>query len=327
MRFKAKLVPEQLNILHQVIGLLARVAGSTNNGTMNNNNKQNNNSDAIGWKTGSILYLDKDHLRLSTNKSNCGADDLCCFAELTARGGIFLEHRIESAAENNVILMELDFGQLRMALSSCCSSDNSSNNNSNNNNELTILKLAKRNNIPCLCVDATNNGVQVHHSIPIRVLRATEMTAYLPPPIADNSHMMQLTLPKDRLSLRQVASQIVDLSPTVYLQATNKGELIVQVERDGASIRTYFPPSQQVPPEATQTTSTTDKETITLKVDTKKLLSSLQWQQHGGLTSSGLLCLVENEMLVVHANLHPQSVGFLTYYVPVQYLPLDPTEE
>jgi hypothetical protein len=40
---------------------------------------------------------------------------------------------------------------------------------------VTVLKLAKRNNIPCLCLDSVSGGggnggggIQVHHTIPVR---------------------------------------------------------------------------------------------------------------------------------------------------------------
>lgn len=51
----------------------------------------------------------------------------------------------------------------------------------------TVLKLAKRNGgIPCLCLDAATTGshnsstcIQVHHAIPVRVRKHSEMQ--LPP--------------------------------------------------------------------------------------------------------------------------------------------------
>jgi HUS1 checkpoint protein len=60
----------------------------------------------------------------------------------------------------------------------------------------------------------------------------------------------------------------------------------------------------------------------TLKVETKNLSVALQLagDHVAGLVSSALLCMVENEMLVVHVLLNPASVGFFTYYVPVHFL-------
>ena len=56
-------------------------------------------------------------------------------------------------------------------------------------------------------------------------------------------------------------------------------------------------------------------------MDTKKLWASLQWQPQAA--SQAVLCLVENEMLVVHVSLQPSTVGFFTYYVPVHFLQED----
>eukprot|EP00956_Cyclotella_meneghiniana_P008615 scaffold11742_cov32-Cyclotella_meneghiniana.AAC.5 len=62
------------------------------------------------------------------------------------------------------------------------------NNNNNNSNTTTsqqyqfrdsfvvIMKLAKRSGMPCLCLDAScvNGTLDVHHAVPVRILRAEE---------------------------------------------------------------------------------------------------------------------------------------------------------
>ena len=43
---------------------------------------------------------------------------------------------------------------------------------------ITTFKLAKRNGgMPCLCIDASCSplGVDVHHAIPVRIMRAEDM--------------------------------------------------------------------------------------------------------------------------------------------------------
>lgn len=98
------------------------------------------------------------------------------------------------------------------------------------------------------------------------------------------------------------------------------GELTLHIDSDGSSIRTFF--SNVVPrfedTKSSQNSNTT-KSTCTIKVDTKKLLTCLQWQAMKSV-SSALLCMMENEMLVVHVILNPPSVGFLTFYCPVHFL-------
>lgn len=60
----------------------------------------------------------------------------------------------------------------------------------------------------------------------------------------------------------------------------------------------------------------------TLKMDSKKLSSSLQWQQNmiKGAVNSYIVCMIQNEMMVVHVMLNPEELGFFTYYIPVYYL-------
>ena len=39
-----------------------------------------------------------------------------------------------------------------------------------------------------------------------------------------------------------------------------------------------------------------------------------------GSVGSYIVCMIENEMMVVHVMLNPEDLGFFTYYVPVHYL-------
>lgn len=318
--------------------------------------------------------MDTNRLCISTKGQSSDTDGIICFAELQAVSGIFLEHRIESAAENNVIVMELDLSQLRMALQSVSNENKSSrgdsnnvntsrtssfqggtnNNNTNNTNNnssymteqhVTVLKLAKRNNIPCLCLDSVSGGgssrIQVHHTIPVRILKHTEMQYHLPPQIPLPDVQLEL-YSHQTATIKTVVERLKALSPHVYLSANMTGELTLSLDSDGASIRTFLsklhPRPEDCKPGETE---------CCVKVDTKKLSACLQWQANssgnssgggggGGhsnyhsvsnaLVSSTLLCLVQNEMLIVHAILQPASVGFFTYYVPVHYLSEDPRE-
>jgi HUS1 checkpoint protein len=325
MRFKAKLAPEQVSLLHSLIVPLSRLSGGEGAG-------------ASSWtRNGSIFYLDKDILRLSCKGKSHDTDGIVCFAELAARGGVFLEHRIESAVENDVIVMELDLVQLRMALKSVMGNDRNHGAADTSTSlasvvlpleqQYTVLKLAKRQNIPCLCLDACTTGrgsgtgavIQVHHAIPVRILRAAEWQNHLPPviPLPD----VQLELAPDK-PLRTIMDRLRSMSSTVYLEANMTGELTVRIDTDGASIRTFY--SKLIPRHEGCKEGATS---TTVKVDTKKLCASFQWQQQFQLVSSAVLCLVENEMLVLHASLNPAQVGFFTYYVPVHFLSLDPRDD
>ena len=110
------------------------------------------------------------------------------------------------------------------------------------------------------------------------------------------------------------------------------GELVLRIDGDGVSIRTFY--NKLVPRfEDLKSTKTgggggenSEPVQCTLKVDSKKLNSCLHWQGTmvlGRSVEKAVLCMVENEMLVLHCMLNPGNVGFFTYYVPVHFLSPD----
>ena len=211
MRFKAKLAPEQVAILANVVAPMSKLQDA---------------------HQGAILYLDPEFLRIACKSTQSG---ITCFAELSK--SIFLEHRIESASEN-VIVCQVDLISLKLALQSVLAPGyhhNHSNNNNNSSNkrnsqgsqpaqsmvqsliaqqhQAVVLKLAKRNSLPCLCLEGhatEGSAVEIHQAIPIRILRATEMQFHLPPQI--NRPQVQLELPLDR-PLRALLDKLKTMGP------------------------------------------------------------------------------------------------------------------
>jgi HUS1 checkpoint protein len=109
------------------------------------------------------------------------------------------------------------------------------------------------------------------------------------------------------------------------MEGSMAGELMLRIDSDGSSIRTFFskllPRFEDTKSSQDETNDENGPAKCCLKVDTKKLSTCLQWQSTmNKFVSSALLCMVENEMLVVHVLLNPASVGFFTYYVPVHFL-------
>jgi HUS1 checkpoint protein len=363
MRFKAKLAPEQVSLLHSIITPMTRLnSASTSSAGTGDTARSGYGSGVLSsfTRNGTILYFDSDFVRISCkgNKSQQEMDGITCFVEFNAQGysSIFLDRRIESVAPNNAIVMEIDLTQLRIALKSVLGdtkggvSDNLQLHTTTSGDILdahryAVIKLAKRQNIPCLCIDACSVGgttrkgtgtvggssciIQVHHAIPVRILRHTEMQHHLPPPIQQLPNVQLELHGPSASNLRVVIDRLKSISSTVYLEANMKGELTISAQTDGASIQTFF--SKLIPrfDDCQQRPNDIDLSTKTrIKIDTKKLAASLLWQQHQShMVSSALLCLVENEMVVIHANLSPENVGFFTYYVPVHYLSQDPYDD
>lgn len=325
-----------------------------------------------------MVHLDPEHMRISVRSGRGDADGIACFAELTC-SKIFLEHRIESAA-NDAIVFEIDLHMFKTALQSILhllagtststtlhgrSSNTSSIPNNNNNlqtstataasyislhnsslsqshvvqaasslpflssQQFIVMKLAKRAGLPCLCL-CTNGSMQLeqNHSVPIKVMRTAEMQYHLPPRVSQPD--VQLELPTER-SVRTVVERLKSISPHVFVEGSMTGDLVLRIEGEGASIRTFYnkliPRFEDTKLCSSQNNNNNEGETVTatcvLKVDSKKLYACFQWQASlafGRAVSSAVLCMIENEMLVLHVLLNPGDLGFLTYYVPVHFI-------
>mmetsp|Transcript_54161 Transcript_54161/g.60558 ORF Transcript_54161/g.60558 Transcript_54161/m.60558 type:complete len:337 (+) Transcript_54161:147-1157(+) len=336
MRFKAKLMNDQLALLHAVISPISRLQDVN--------------------RHFAVLYLDEEYIRISC-KSESG---ITCFAELSQKE-LFVEHRIESAADN-VIVCQVDLVSFKLALQSVVGgggginkqqqrgSSHTNNKNSSNNNvldtfqqEVVILKLAKRNRLPCLCLegrhaqsDLANHDVEIHQAIPVTILRKTEMQNHLPPQI--NIPQVQLELPMDR-PIRPVIEKLKAMGQQVFLEGNMKGDLTIRLDHDGASMACFYnqliPRWQEEDEENVESGTTTvpnANASCIVKVDSHKLSTCLQWQQQTAQqqqwqlpVTSCLLGMVQNEMLVLHVLLMPEQVGFLTYYLPVHFLHEDMT--
>jgi len=170
MRFKAKLASDQVSLLYNTIAPLAKLQDP---------------------HKGAVVYLDPEYLRISVQNK------VTCFCELS-KSQLCLEHQVESQADN-VIVFQLDLVSFKLALQSVLTSQKSGNAPSP-----ILLKLAKRQGLPCLCVDGTQ-AVDIHQAIPVRLLRATDMAAHLPPAVA--TPQVQLEWPLAR-SLRGLMDKL-----------------------------------------------------------------------------------------------------------------------
>ena len=254
----------------------------------------------------------------------------------------------KSRALDNVIVFDIDLVQLRTALAATLQSlggsdsaksaplhnsgaegrNSGSNRRSSSsfhsaNSILVVMKLAKRGGLPCLCLDTScaNGTLDVHHAVPVRILRAEEWQHHLPPVV--NTPDVQLEFQLDR-PLRPVIERLKAISPIIYVDGSMAGELVLRIDSDAVSIRTFY--DKLIPRVDEETSqSQSDPARCTLKVDSKKLLASLQWQSSmaRGSVSSYIICMIENEMMVVHVVLNPEDVGFFTYYIPVHFLSPD----
>ena len=199
-------------------------------------------------------------------------------------------------------------------------------------------------------------GIGVNYAIPVRIMRVDELQYHVPPRLGMPD--VQLGLPRDR-PIRNVVERLRGIAPHLYIEGSMRGILTLRIDSDGASIRTSFDklipihedckssqsrararsqeeiePTEQgqgqggttTTTAATQQRSQTQKEHVkcTLKVDSKKLHACLHWQATLGIRdiSSAVLCMFENEMLVLDVTLNPE-IGRFMYYMPVHYISTD----
>ena len=99
MRFKSRMAIEHLQLLHNVIVPISRLTGS---------------SDGKSIGSGTTIYIDPEVMRISarggagrtvddSGAGEQGSEGIACFSELIAVNGIFLEHKIESIADNVIV--------------------------------------------------------------------------------------------------------------------------------------------------------------------------------------------------------------------------------
>jgi HUS1 checkpoint protein len=337
MRFKAKLTNDQLAIFHGIIFPMSKLQDPSSSFTSSRF---------------AVLYLDQEYLRIS-----CKSIDITCFAELSQKE-LFLEHRIESAADN-VIVLQIDLVSLKVALQSVVQSNgggvhyrdatqhqslrNNHNYRSNNSNNSTsamhslyqlqqvvVMKLAKRNNLPCLCLEGRSSAtgekdVEIYQAIPVLIMRQSEMQHHLPPQI--NHPQVQLELPSTP-PIRALVDKLKGMSKHVLLEGNMRGDLTIRIDQDGASLACFF--NHLIPRwpgelhddaiENRENKENASASSCVLKLDAQKLSTCLQWQQHQLPMTSCLLGMVYNEMLVLHVLTYPEQVGFFTYYLPVCFL-------
>jgi HUS1 checkpoint protein len=136
-----------------------------------------------------------------------------------------------------------------------------------------------------------------------------------------NTPDVQLEFPLDR-PLRPVVERLKAISPIIYVDGSMAGELALRVDGTAAHIQATY---DKLLPRSDDAAAPADPGRCTLKLDSKKLLAALQWQASmaRGTVGSYILCLIDDEMLVVHVVLSPEDVGFFTYYVPVHFVSHD----
>jgi hypothetical protein len=327
------MAPEQVAHFYGLMAPLAKLPQTTaSSSTLRS-------TSGAAWQKTCLLSLDNELLQVSVDLP--AADGMTCVAAVQARGGLFLEHRIESnAGPDNRIVMRVDLTQLRTALQSIqqqvqassrktTSSQNASSFLAAAPTMLTVLKLAKREGRPCLCLQAKTAHwrMEIHQSIPVQIQRSTEWIG-LPLSLASASPTVQLLLPPSASAILKTLVDQLAASSSYHARVSLTGhaataELSVGLENalgGGAQVQTLLLGR------AVDHAAEADSRDATVLVDASKVAAALA---HGAWTTEWSWLSDEGAeegqpqqqqaALVVTVRLEP--IGVCTYLLPVHYVP------
>lgn len=171
------------------------------------------------------IFLNEDSMRIAVISDS--VETPRCYSELKM-SSLFLEYKIESQSDNT-ILFEIGLSQLSKALASGKYSSHCQ------------MRLVKRDNQPCLCIETKANesvmSVDVSHDIPIRVFKPEEIIHYMPPEVPPPT--VALDLPKNKL-MKTVIDKMMKFSKHVSITGYQCGRLILKAEHSSVVIRTYY---------------------------------------------------------------------------------------
>jgi hypothetical protein len=340
MRFRATMAPEQVAHFYALMAPLAKLPQTSASYS------SLRSTAGAAWQKTCLLSLDNELLQVSVDLP--AADGMTCVAAVQARGGLFLEHRIESnAGPDNRIVMRVDLTQLRTALQSIqqqvqASSRSRKTSSSQNASSflaaaptmLTVLKLAKRDGRPCLCLQAKTAHwrMEIHQSIPVQIQRPTEWIG-LPLSLTSSSAppTVQLLLPPAASAiLKTLVDQLLATSSSQNAARVSltghaaTAELSVGLEGDalgGAQVQTLL-----LGRAVAADVSRDHPQVATALVDARKVAAALA---HGAWTtewswlgdddgSADVQQQQQQAALVVTVRLEP--IGVCTYLLPVHYV-------
>jgi hypothetical protein len=232
------------------------------------------------------------------------------------RSSLFVEHRIESK-NNHQILFTSKVSNLHRALKSACA----------NSNVQTVVKLTKKTGIPTFSfeIQQPQTQLKITHDVPIRlILDDEELKRYFEPEIPQEvlASSASVVLPASELkSLRNVVERMRSFSQFIVLSATNsprENTLQLQVHKENLmSISTTYSKLESAAREVDDGAC----HTADAKLEIKKLSKVLQSLISSDLrVSSVICCIIPDKTVILKCFLSDQdSSSSIVFYLPVQY--------
>ncbi|KAJ1454772.1 checkpoint protein Hus1/Mec3 [Pelagophyceae sp. CCMP2097] len=227
------------------------------------------------------------------------ADDVLAYADLGTAA--FTDFRVQSKSDD-CIWLAMSLGHLVQALKS------------SKDGESTKLKLAKRDDEPCIVVEIDTMEAEVSHKVPVAIIAREEMDVLRPPDLPQPAVMLRLP---EHKTLRTVVEKLKGIGDRqrgntkyVSLKAEACGNISLRCDTDTAAIKTFFSDLQ---PSATQPPGGGARATdVTVKVESKKLCQALSCYQMD--FESIDCCPIERHALVLYVTLQ-RGLGTVSYYI------------
>lgn len=148
------------------------------------------------------------------------------YAELPS--SMFDDFRVESQSEN-CILFEIGLDFLLKSFQSAAGASSST----------CLLKLVKRDALPCLAASFSDREIEVCHDIPVKLMPMTDLLYYSPPATPPPALSIEL-ISRVKL-LRTVVDRMARISRELLLRAEGaSSRFIVAIEDPSAVVKTFF---------------------------------------------------------------------------------------
>lgn len=280
MRFKARLLKENTVFLHALTSSFQKLG------------------------TVGAFYLHPERVNINVISDNI--DSPKCYAELDTKQ-MFMDYRIESQSDNAILFEISPLALLSDALGSGKSCD------------VCVLKLVKVNNRPYLRIEAQHSStaqIGISQNIPIKVMRAVEISYYMPPQVSPPQ--VSLYLPRNKM-FRTIVDKLNKFSKSMVIVGEQAGALALHISQVNINIKTIvsglIPVLDMEGMEGEHEQRRIHKNKASIKVDTRKLsavlnLTHLPWE-------NSRLYLHENEPLYLETTTDRGLIGF---YIPTQIM-------
>ncbi len=170
-----------------------------------------------------------------------------------------------------------------------------------------LMKLTKKNMIPCLSFEAKLHDHTLVQDVPIRILNIADMENYHEPVISEPDIQLEFTESNHPKNVRTVAERMRSFDKLLDVEVDKSGILILSVHTDLAVMKTYFNNIKVRGDNGLE-------QSLKVRVDNKRF--SKLFHMEALHPDSVVFCVTQNEAIILHAALE-KGAGTITFYMPI----------